>query len=211
MMFGRRYRADDRDKQYRLRRLNSGRARRFWRDDAWWGDQGDTPTCVGYAWAHWLANAPIIQRLRAEGIYFLAKHLDEWPGENYAGTSVRAGAKALFELGFIREYRWAWSLPLLIDTVLELGPVVVGTNWYGGMNTPDRNGVLSVSGKLEGGHAWLINGVDVEKELFRLKQSWGRGWGLQGRAWISFKDMRRLIREDGEICCATEADVRHAA
>jgi C1A family cysteine protease len=69
---------------------------------------------------------------------------------------------------------------------------------------PDRRGIIRVGGRLAGGHAYLINGVDTNKKLFRLKNSWGRNWGQYGSAYISFSDMERLIKEYGEICFATE-------
>ena len=55
-----------------------------------------------------------------------------------------------------------------------------------------------------GGHAYVINGIDTKKQLFRIKNSWGRNWGVKGSAYISFANMQRLIRENGEICLAVE-------
>jgi C1A family cysteine protease len=55
-----------------------------------------------------------------------------------------------------------------------------------------------------GGHAYVINGIDIDKKLFRIKNSWGQRWGKNGFAFISFTDMEKLIRENGEICIAAE-------
>ena len=81
---------------------------------------------------------------------------------------------------------------------------MVGTNWYVGMFYPDKNGLIKISGGLAGGHAYVINGVDTKKQLFRIKNSWGRSWGISGTAYISFANMQRLIAEDGEVCLAVE-------
>jgi len=43
-----------------------------------------------------------------------------------------------------------------------------------------------------------------KKQLFRIKNSWGRSWGVKGSAFISFANMQRLINENGEICLAVE-------
>jgi hypothetical protein len=182
---------------------------RYWADNGWWGNQGDTPQCVGYAWAHWLEDGPIQQSgvppiIKPNDIYNNAQKLDEWLGENYEGTSVRGGVKFLKNVKKVKSYYWAFDLQTLIDSVMKLGPVVVGTNWYMGMFYPDKNGLIKISGQLVGGHAYLINGVDIKNKKFRLKNSWGKSWGKNGSAFISFNDMSRLIKENGEICLAVE-------
>lgn len=218
---GRRPAEDPRDAAYPLSaalpRRAPGVRYRYWWDRGWWGDQGWRPWCVAYAWLHWLEDGPSTVAPRAPGVgpaadpsrvYYDAQRIDEWPGEAYDGTSVRAGAKVLQGLGFIREYRWGWTLEDLLGAVLQLGPVVVGTWWYAGMFNPDAEGRIRISGPAVGGHAYLINGVSVARGLFRLKNSWGRRWGNQGRAWISFADMERLIHEQGEVCIALQERTR---
>lgn len=213
---GRVYARDDRDNNYLIE--NSGLlsntkplTSRYWDDEQWWGDQGQTSECVAYAWVHWLEDGPFYQAstphpiIQPNPVYREAQKIDEWPGENYNGTSVRAGAKILQNLGFIQNYLWTTNINTLISTVLNVGPVVVGTLWYRNMFFPNRTtGIISVSGPLSGGHAYVINGVDTKRKLFRIKNSWGRKWGQNGRAFISFNDMARLIRMQGEVCLATE-------
>ncbi len=203
--------SDERDKQYQigLPLGTSARTSRYWNANGWWGDQALYPHCVGFAWTHWVEDGPVTQKGPApivdpHKVYSEAQKIDEWPGEEYDGTSVRAGAKVLQSKGFISEYRWAWDVDTLIEAILELGPVVVGTNWYEDMFNPDETGLIKVGGRVAGGHAYLINGVNKKKRLFRLKNSWGRNWGLKGHAYISFDDMSRLIAEDGEICLGIE-------
>ena len=182
---------------------------KYWDENGWWGNQGNKPHCVGFSWAHWIEDgpvghggvAPIVSPVL---IYNESQKIDEWPGENYAGTSVRAGAKYLKTRNVINSYYWAYDLNTLVDSVLKLGPVVVGTYWYNGMFYPDSNGIIKISGGIVGGHAYVINGVDISKKLFRIKNSWGRNWGKQGQAFISFSDMTRLISMNGEICLAIE-------
>jgi hypothetical protein len=186
-----------------------GLTNRYWDDNMWWGNQGNTPQCVGYAWAHWIADGPITHTgvqppISPTLIYQQAQLVDEWPGTNYDGTSVRGGAKYLNNSGKIGNYYWAYDVQTLINTILQLGPVVVGTNWYYNMFYPNSNGVISIGGSLAGGHAYVLNGVDTVNKLFRIKNSWGQSWGKSGHAFISFTDMTRLINENGEICLAIE-------
>jgi len=186
-----------------------GLTSRYWDDNVWWGNQGNTPQCVGYAWAHWIADGPVVHSgvqppVNPTLIYQQAQLVDEWPGTNYNGTSVRGGAKYLNTTRKIGNYYWAYDVQTLINTLLQIGPVVVGTNWYYNMFYPNSNGVISIGGSLAGGHAYVINGVDTVNRLFRIKNSWGQSWGKSGHAFISFTDMTRLINERGEICLAVE-------
>lgn len=165
--------------------------------------------CVGYSWAHWLEDGPVTQKgpppiVHPDLIYHEAQKVDEWEGEGYEGTSVRAGAKVLQSLGFISEYNWAWDLETLVQSILTVGPVVVGTHWYSDMFYPNTSGVIKVGGELMGGHAYVINGVNKKTKLLRLKNSWGSTWGRRGHGYISFDDMKRLISENGEVCLGVE-------
>jgi hypothetical protein len=220
---GRRHAPDSRDGLFPLKPLLATvpkgeleRPWRYWNAEGWWGDQGWAPQCVAYAWTHWVEDGPVTHpetkpgenpAIDPEALYHEAQKVDEWPGEDYDGTSVRAGAKVLKARGYVGEYRWANpTAPLsdVVKTLLGLGPVVVGLNWYAGMSEPDDLGFMHVSGALEGGHAFVLNGVNVTREVVRMKNSWGRSWGVNGHALIGFKDLDRLLREDGEACLARE-------
>ncbi|HEY0750392.1 MAG TPA: hypothetical protein VGD26_04520 [Chitinophagaceae bacterium] len=212
--------ADERDQMFHMKLAipteAPTRTYRYWNANGWWGDQQTTPQCVGYSWAHWVEDGPITHKgsapiIAPEVIYREAQKIDEWPGEGYEGTSVRAGAKVLQALGFIESYYWAWDAKTVADTILTRGPVVVGTNWYRDMFFPDpETYIVKPTGAAVGGHAYLINGVNVKKGLFRFKNSWGNGkdsinnWGDNGHAWITIEDMDKLIKQDGEACLAVE-------
>jgi hypothetical protein len=182
---------------------------RYWNAEGWWGDQGATSQCVGYSWTHWLEDGPVTHKgnapiINPAELYNSAQLIDEWPGENYDGTSVRAGAKVLQALGHIKEYRWAWDIDTLVHALLTTGPVVVGTDWHADMFSPDSAGLIKATGPVLGGHAYVLNGVNKNTSTLRIKNSWGRTWGKKGFAYIKFKDFEKLINNWGEICLATE-------
>jgi hypothetical protein len=204
--FGRIVVKDPRDAKYSIRRGKpSRRTQRYWNDGYAWLDQGELPACVGFSWSHWLLNAPLRQYLDPAFIYNVAKFYDEYKGENYDGTSVRAGAKVLALAGFIQEYRWAKTLDDVIQTLLEVGPLVVGTTWYEGMSEPVA-GRLAVTGQAEGGHAYLLTGVSLKTGLVRIKNSWSQDWGQGGHGYLPLTDFQKLLADDGEACIAFESD-----
>lgn len=169
-----------------------------------WLDQGSEGACTGFSLCHEAAAKPVevkgITNQVAQEVYNRARQLDEWPGEDYEGSSVLGAIKAGKERGWYSEYRWAFGEEDLMLAIGHHGPAVLGINWYEGMFDPDSKGQLHVAGKLAGGHAILCNGFSVKTGLYRLHNSWGKGWGLCGEAFISRDDMRRLLKEQGEAC-----------
>lgn len=181
-------------------------------------DQGREGACVGFAWTSEALAYPVavqLDRLRiyaptepnafARFIYRTAQHIDEYQGEQYDGTSVLAGAQAMWNMGLLTEYRWAFNIEEVIDAVLTIGPVIVGISWYSGMYNP-VGGVLRKSGTLVGGHALTITGYTASstrapgEETLTVKNSWGTGWGRAGFAEITKGDLAALLADQGEAC-----------
>lgn len=196
---------DEKSRSFPVRQLVATKKPRSytWRVDTWL-DQGQEGACVGFSWSHELAARPKVIRDitddTARSVYRRAQQIDEWPGENYEGTSVLAGAKAVLESGHIKEYRWAFGLDDLILAVGYQGPAVIGVNWYSEMFEPDEKGYIHVGGSLMGGHAIVCHGVNIKGRYFKLHNSWGQDWGVNGECKISFDDMARLLSEYGEAC-----------
>lgn len=212
---GRLYSRDVRDDEYPVAPMMANRrsalTKRFWYSEGWWGDQGHTPHCVAFSWSHFLHDGPRLGSIYRDKklvdtsvLYCEAQKRDPWPGDCdtplYDGTSVRAGAKVLQDWGFIEEYRWARNADEVIQVILNQGPVIVGTWWKRDMFYPNLQGVVTATGANSGGHAYVINGVNLDTGYFRLKNSWGRHWGRQGHALISISDMDMLIKDYGEAC-----------
>jgi hypothetical protein len=232
--FGRRFVPDDRDRKFLMRRMLADAralalpARKTWSIHPKALDQGDTGTCVGHAWRNFLRSAPI--RTEKSGpsafdVYRAAVLEDPWrdnddearlpdrdPGLD-SGTTVRAGAEAVTAFGRLKSYVWAFELQPAVEWVLTQGPVVLGTNWYSSFMRPDKDGIVRIlpRARVDGGHAYLLRGVDTRRALARCTNSWGDGWGLSGDFLLPFRDLERLIHEDGEACSAVEKRLKAKA
>lgn len=207
---------DPRDRAYALPRGASVRTFRSWLAPGPVLDQGGTSMCVAYSGGKYLLTHPVVNALPdLPALYRDCQLLDEWPGEDYDGTSVRALMKVLKSRGLISEYRWATDCATLANALLERGPVVLGTTWHWDMFVPDRWGYIWPTGGAIGGHAYLAvccnsarRNPDGTVGAIRILNSWGEGWGQRGRAWISFGSVQTLLDDWGEAAMATEVRVR---
>lgn len=224
---GRRHSPDDRDRAYLMaRRLAPAGTplptRKTWGIAATALDQGSTGTCVGQSCLNFLRADPIRTMAKsaptAYELYEAATKIDQWPENDNDirmewGTSVRAGMQVLMSLGRLKSYLWAFDLQTALEFVLTHGPCVIGVNWYSSFYTPNAEGIISIkpNARIDGGHAILWRGADTKRGLARLSNSWGDDWGLSGDCLISFRDLERLIHEDGECATAIEQKVKAKA
>lgn len=175
-----------------------------------WLDQLQEGACVGFACAHEAGADPVVVKgltdTIARDIYKRAQVIDEWPGENYEGTSVLAGAKIMVQMELWKEYRWAFGIDDVIDTLVQKGPVVFGTPWYQSMFQPGVDGRMRIEGVASGGHAYLGNNLEWEAGKIWIHNSWmkkpdGKGsfWGINGNAWMPIEDFDKLLRQGGQV------------
>ena len=178
-----------------------------------WLDQGQEGACVGFSWSHELIAWPAeidVNDAWAKGLYLEAQTIDEWPGTDYSGTSVLAGAKTVKKRGYMDEYRWATSIDDLILAIGWHGPAVLGVSWLDSDFNPRPSGLLAADGKVAGGHAILCRGVQlrprlkgekVKEPVFRLRNSWGKDWGLDGDCYVKASDLEQKLFEGSVEAC----------
>lgn len=221
---------DERSRQYSVAEVVSNQMPthgKLWSVHGWL-DQGNTPSCVGNSRTYDLAAYPqhndsVLNEAFAQKVYRTAQTLDEWPGTDYEGTSVLAGCKAVIKLGFVGEYRWAFTIEDVCKSLVEIGPVVFGTDWLNSMFNPRPSGLLEVdpSSGVAGGHAYFCRGVAVSHDgkntwlggkepirdvpLLRVRNSWGRQWGNDGECLIWADDYERYLMPGGDQSVVTSA------
>lgn len=179
-------------------------------------DQGSSSSCVGHAWHQLLRCSPIRNVKDIPGpydIYNAAQLIDEWPGVDPAvqGTSVRAGAKILAKQGYISSYRWAFDGATAVNHLLNVGPMVIGVDYYEGMMAVDGKGFVYPKGRMIGGHAVAVIGVNTLEKCpdgntgaVTYLNSWSPSWGRKGRAKLSIHAFDQLIRANGEAATVVE-------
>lgn len=173
-------------------------------------DQELSPHCVGFAWASFGITLPVgqptWQNAMGHKLYYAAKVEDGFPkAEN--GSNTRSGAKAFMQFSKFEGgiYAFASTLDQIVTWLLTNGPCVTGTNWYTGMMSPTSTGLLRLTGNWEGGHEWILTGVDTDTRLLQGTNSWGTAFGKHGQFYIRFDDYQRLLDEQGDAVVAQEA------
>lgn len=195
---------DEESRKYPVRKLVADKKPRSytWKCPVWL-DQGREGACVGFSTAQKMATrfAALdgVDEKIASMLYHSAQKLDEWEGEAYEGSSVLGGMKAATQAGFIKSYHWAFTIEEVILALGYNGGGVAGINWYTGMFHPDSNGIIAPTGSVAGGHAILVNGIDLKKGLVRFHNSWGKDWGVNGECFMKIDDFARILKEDGEF------------
>lgn len=191
------------------------RVRRKWSQDGAWLNQGATGTCVGNAFGHRRADGPVkvtgVDQEWARKLYLEASALywGEPDTTLQKGTSAVSACQVLMRRKAIDGYEWVanWNAAAedLRYTLLELGPVCVGSNWYLSMDNPQPIGDqvymrVDYTTRVRGGHEYVVNGIDLDPEngsepYYRMKNSWGTGWGKHGTARFRIGDLEKLIFE----------------
>jgi hypothetical protein len=168
-------------------------------------DQGKTPHCPGFGAANFGNNPPIVDAFtNADGdkFYYMCKVIDGEPGQEN-GSNPRSVGKMLKQVGRINAYAFAANTDEMTYWLLHTGPVMCGTDWYDSMFTPDAQNIVCPTGKVAGGHFYIVNGT-YGNRMYRIHNSWDDQWGIHGEAYISVPDMAFLLNNQGEAMTAVE-------
>lgn len=168
-------------------------------------DQGQLGSCTGNAMAQWLntdyaqqgTRVPhYLDETKAVEIYSLGTKLDGIPGNTYppvdGGGSGIGVAKAAKKLGYLAGYTWTFSLAGFL-AALQTQPLIVGTIFYEGMESPDARGLVRPTGDPVGGHEYLALEVDYQRDELEFRNSWSAGWGVKGHFRMKIEDFGRLL------------------
>ncbi len=166
-------------------------------------DQGKLGSCTGEAVVGVASTSPFAHRgtqAEAVAVYSAATKIDDIPGTYPpidTGSSVLAVCKVARKRGLIGTYEHAFTIDQLLRA-LVLTPGILGIKWLSGCDRPAEDGVVRWQGWLRGGHAFVAHGIDTDRELVWLTNSWGERFGVNGRFAMSFTDLEKALADDGE-------------
>ena len=190
-------------------------------------DQGSKAATTGFSAAYALtAEAKRVSGISdvfsARSIYVEAKRRDEWPGEDYDGSSVLGAMKALKEVGAYLEIDWPYErehealsgrkparritaysriskdrTDLMIDALRNGKTVVVSLRVTDDFDNVNEDGkvVISADAKTIGGHSVCLVGYDGTTDEFKFANMWGKEWGSSGFGYIHRGDLQKLIMD----------------
>lgn len=189
-------------------------------------DQGSEGACTGFGLAT-VANYLLTRRrvvpdpapVSARMLYEMARRYDEWPGEDYSGSSARGAMKGWHKHGVCGETQWRSSrrprkdaagltdartsdalrrplgaylrvnhkdLVAMHSALAEVGVLFATAGVHAGWERVDREGRIPYPAPAAGAHAFAIVAYDADG--FWVQNSWGRDWGHEGFARISYDD-----------------------
>lgn len=163
--------------------------------------------------AGWTDETPVSPHM----LYTMARRYDEWPGETYEGSSARGAMKGWHKHGVCASDFWrkgrgrddrrltdtraqdARARPLgayyrvnhkdlvaMHAAIAEVGVLYATALVHSGWDQVRNDGVIHYRNDHLGGHAFAI--VAYDERGFWLQNSWGRGWGHDGFARVSYED-----------------------
>jgi hypothetical protein len=186
-------------------------------------DQGKEGACTGFGLAT-VANyllrrrkqVPDMKAVSPRMLYQMAKRYDEWPGENYSGSSARGAMKGWHKHGVCTDSCWPYKqaadnrlteqrtsdallrplgayyrvnhkdLVAMHSAMAEVGILYATATVHEGWENISKDGVIPFAEKVLGGHAFAI--VAYNERGFWIQNSWGKDWGKAGFALITYDD-----------------------
>jgi hypothetical protein len=169
-------------------------------------------SCTGNAETGALGTSPVYDALPADHpalnedealrLYAEATKLDGYPGiypPDDTGSDGTSVSKAAAQAGLISGYTHPADVNAVLAALMA-GPVILGIDWFDSFDSPDASGLVAIGkgASIRGGHEIAARGVDADRKLILLDNSWGTSWGAGGSFSFSWDTLDRLLSTDGD-------------
>jgi hypothetical protein len=188
-------------------------------------DQGQEGACTGFglaAVANYLLWSRQVVRdgdpVSPRMFYEMARRYDEWPGENYAGSSARGAMKGWHKHGVCAELMWPYfvnktgtltqvrandaarrplgayfrvnheNLVSMHAALAEVGILYATAKVHEGWGQVKADGKIPYDPDLKMLGGHAFAIVGYDREGFWIQNSWNRGWGRNGFGLIRYDD-----------------------
>lgn len=186
-------------------------------------DQGKEGACTGFGLAAAI-NLLLARSGRttvtasARMLYEMAKLHDEWPGQDYDGSSLRGAVRGWHSMGVCTEQSWRYEpdgrveelsierakearsitlgayfrlrphLPDYHSAICQAEVLFVSANVHSGWTKPDADGAIKYQSGMPIDGGHAFAVVGYNEKGFWLQNSWGDAWGTKGLALWTYED-----------------------
>lgn len=171
-------------------------------------DQGNLGSCTGNAASGIVATDSKWRNGRVDctepdavRIYSRATQIDSYKGTyppTDTGSDGLSVMKVLKEQGYVKAYNHAFSFNA-VATALQTTPVICGITWLEDCYYPNADGLVSYSGQADGGHEFVVRGLDMSNRLVICDNSWADSWGAAGSFKFTFDDFTKAMKNNGDV------------
>ena len=185
-------------------------------------NQGQIGSCTGNALVGSLNSAPNNAKLKngpftehgAITVYTRETKLEGQPYPQHdPGGSGLMVCKAAKQLGWISGYQHAFGIQQAL-LALVVQPVITGVSWLSSFDTPDSNGLVTITtdAYVRGGHEIVADEIvvpdgatisDLDQILVWFWNSWGLSYGVGGRFCMTAATWAELLAEQGDVTVPT--------
>jgi hypothetical protein len=158
-------------------------------------DQGKSSACSGFgmtgileAIAWWRTGKKVM--IDASNFYAEEKKRDQDPQE---GATLETAIRTARELGYLEGVE-VYDVESELDfryAMHKFPMVLLGLNITDGWTHVDRKGMIGEGTKKLGGHCIIGDYYDDAK--IDVTNSWGRSWGLNGKAYLTWAQFRKQL------------------
>jgi len=186
-------------------------------------DQGKEGACTGFGLAatiHLLLarSGQPQSRVSTRMLYEMARRHDEWPGEDYEGSSLRGALRGWHSMGVCTEKAWPYDpkktdaevtiaraeeaknitlgayfrlrphLPDYHAALCQAEVIYVSADVHGGWSNPDKGGAIKYAPNTVVDGGHAFAIVGYNEKGFWVQNSWGEDWGTKGLALWTYED-----------------------